>query len=39
MKKLWEKPICTTLMAQELSAYVKAAAWSGEGVCEHADFR
>ena len=39
MRKLWKKPMCTTLMAQELSNHIKAAAWSGEGICSHADFR
>lgn len=33
MKKEWNKPICTTLIAQELSAHIKAAAWSEGGIC------
>ena len=33
MKKVWNKPICTTLIAQELSAHIKAAAWSEGGIC------
>jgi hypothetical protein len=39
MKKLWKIPVCTTLMAQDLTTHIKAAAWSGEWICEHADFR
>ena len=39
MKKKWKTPVCTTLMAQDLTGYIKAAAWSGEGICEYADFR
>ena len=35
MKKRWNKPDCTTLMALELSAYIKAAAWSEHGICRH----
>ena len=34
MRKEWNKPICTTLIAKELSAHIKAAAWS-EGICRH----
>ena len=30
MKKAWNKPMCTTLLANDLSAHIKAAAWSGE---------
>ena len=39
MTKLWKKPTYITVTAQELSSYIKAAAWSGEAICEHADFR
>jgi len=39
MRKLWEKPVCTTLMSQELSTHIKAAAWSGEGICDSGVFR
>lgn len=39
MKKRWEKPTCATLTAQELSNYIKAAAYSGEGICGSAPFR
>lgn len=34
MKKTWSKPVCTTLMASELSAHIKAAAWSEDGICK-----
>jgi hypothetical protein len=33
MKKIWNKPNFTTLIALELSGYIKAAAWSEEGIC------
>ena len=39
MKKNWKTPVCTTLMAQELSSHIKAAAWSGESFCEFGVFR
>ena len=39
MRKLWKKPVCTTLMAQELSNHIKAAAWSGEDICIFGVFR
>jgi len=39
MKKLWKKPVCTTMAAQTLSNHIKAAAWSGEGICDFEDFR
>ncbi len=39
MKKFWGKPMRVTLTAQHLSSQIKAAAWSGEGVCEVAVFR
>lgn len=39
MKKFWKKPVCTTLMAQELSTHIKAAAWSGEDICHSGVFR
>lgn len=39
MKKLWKKPICDTLLAKDLFNYIKAAAWSGEGICDSAVFR
>ena len=34
MKKHWNKPMCTTLMAQELSNHIKVAAWSDEIICD-----
>ena len=39
MRKHWNKPMCTTLMAQELSNHIKAAAWSGESMCASGVFR
>lgn len=33
MKKVWNKPMCNTLIAQELSAHIKAAAWSEDVLC------
>ena len=39
MKKLWKKPICNTLMAEDLSRHIKVAAWSGEGICDSGVFR
>ena len=30
MRKKWNKPVCTTLLAKDLSSYIKAAANSGE---------
>ena len=34
MKKRWNKPMCTTLVANDLSTYIKAAArsWCDNGV-------
>lgn len=32
MRKNWNKPVCTTLLAKDLSSHIKAAAYSGE-VC------
>lgn len=29
MKKLWNKPTATLVSAADLSAHIKAAAWSG----------
>lgn len=29
MKKLWNKPSCATVGAAQLSAHIRAAAWSG----------
>jgi len=39
MKKTWSKPVCSTLSAPALAASIRAAAYSGEGVCEIGDFR
>ena len=39
MKKSWNKPMCTTVIAQDLSTYIKAAAWSGESMCMYGVFR
>ena len=36
MKKRWNKPMCTTLMAKNLSSHVKAAARSW---CDYAVLR
>ena len=33
MKKDWNRPSCTTLMAQELVAQIRAAARSEDGIC------
>jgi len=30
MRKNWNKPMCTTLFAKDLSSYIKAAANSGQ---------
>ncbi len=33
MKKSWKRPSCTTLRAEQISSYIKAAAWSEGGIC------
>ena len=33
MKRNWNKPICITMMAQDLSAHIQAAAWSDNILC------
>ena len=35
MGRVWLKPVCTTLMSSDLSAHIKAAAMSDEGICRH----
>jgi len=39
MKKTWKKPLSTTLMPQELTNHIKAAAYSGESICDSGVFR
>lgn len=39
MKKNWTTPTCTTLTAKGLSKHIQAAAYSGEWLCHHCDFR
>ena len=33
MKKIWNKPILVTLTNKKISSYIKAAAWSEDGIC------
>lgn len=33
MRKTWNKPTCNTLMMKRITAHIKAAAWSEEGLC------
>lgn len=33
MKKEWKKPICFTMLAKDLSAHIRAAAWSEHMNC------
>ncbi len=35
--KIWKKPAVVTLKAKELSAHIRAAAWSG--ICTMGNFR